>query len=354
MQGFQIPEHTTSESPSLRRRLIFWPQEGPPVQGIMGYAPRAIDYVYQSCQFSEFDSYSTTIGFMGMFDSTQPSPQCIIDAMNEAEILATNKFISDLGAVRVNLYDLIRTRKEAVEMVVKKMITIFLAFREVKKGRFKHAAAMLGINKKRPKQSSIPGQWLELNFGWMPLIQDCHETLGNMFDTPKMVITKAANYPISLEYGNGKNPYYETSELIEGHARCQVKSIVMVDEPVMNNMNAYGILNPAAVAWEAVPYSFVLDWFIPVGDYINQFNATTGLLFREYHVTRSATINSYATVKGKYWGGQGSITSRTFRLRRTVGGMPVFRFPSLTNPLNQSCQRYSYAFALLAGAFQRR
>lgn len=41
-----------------------------------------------------------------------------------------------------------------------------------------------------------------------------------------------------------------------------------------------GFTNPAAVLWEATPFSFVVDWFLPIGDYLKTLDGSTlnGLL----------------------------------------------------------------------------
>lgn len=33
-----------------------------------------------------------------------------------------------------------------------------------------------------------------------------------------------------------------------------------------------GINNPASIVWEAIPFSFVLDWFLPVGNFLSNFS----------------------------------------------------------------------------------
>jgi hypothetical protein len=38
-----------------------------------------------------------------------------------------------------------------------------------------------------------------------------------------------------------------------------------------------GLSDPLSVAWEVVPFSFVLDWFLPIGNYIESFSAERGL-----------------------------------------------------------------------------
>jgi hypothetical protein len=45
------------------------------------------------------------------------------------------------------------------------------------------------------------------------------------------------------------------------------------------NAKELGITNPALVAWELVPFSFVADWFLPIGNFLGFLDATLGLEF---------------------------------------------------------------------------
>jgi hypothetical protein len=40
-----------------------------------------------------------------------------------------------------------------------------------------------------------------------------------------------------------------------------------------------GVVNPLSIAWEVIPFSFVVDWFIPVGQVLEACTATMGLSF---------------------------------------------------------------------------
>lgn len=39
------------------------------------------------------------------------------------------------------------------------------------------------------------------------------------------------------------------------------------------------LVNPLSLGWELVPFSFVLDWFIPVGNMLEALTAHAGLVF---------------------------------------------------------------------------
>ena len=38
-----------------------------------------------------------------------------------------------------------------------------------------------------------------------------------------------------------------------------------------------GLINPSTVAWERLPWSFVIDWFIPIGSYLDSVGFFGGL-----------------------------------------------------------------------------
>jgi hypothetical protein len=61
-----------------------------------------------------------------------------------------------------------------------------------------------------------------------------------------------------------------------------------LSNPVLANLSQMGITNPVELAWEELPYSFVADWFLPIGDYLGNLDATLGWDF--IGGTKSATI----------------------------------------------------------------
>jgi len=46
-----------------------------------------------------------------------------------------------------------------------------------------------------------------------------------------------------------------------------------------------GFTNPANTVWELVPFSFVADWFLPIGDWLNNMSAYDGLDLKESYRT---------------------------------------------------------------------
>lgn len=74
----------------------------------------------------------------------------------------------------------------------------------------------------------------------------------------------------------------------------------IVDPGFSQRAGQFGMVNPLEVAWELVPYSFVVDWLLPIGDTLQQLDATYGLGFsRGYSTSKSVDEFKYASYSQK-------------------------------------------------------
>ena len=108
--------------------------------------------------------------------------------------------------------------------------------------------------------------------------------------------------------------------------------------------------------YEAVPFTFVVDWFAPVGDFINSLGATAGLKFSQYNITSTVTCNLSGTNWSRInrWDTKWASANSTFNYkskRRLILDKPEWLYPGNDGPLNQSLTRVSYALSLLAAVF---
>ena len=58
----------------------------------------------------------------------------------------------------------------------------------------------------------------------------------------------------------------------------------------VTNQNAYlanrvGMINPATVAWELVPFSFAIDWFLPVTSFLDSYTDQVGWSVDRLHIS---------------------------------------------------------------------
>lgn len=126
------------------------------------------------------------------------------------------------------------------------------------------------------------------------------------------------------------------------------KAFYNVDHPSTNwNLvsQALGLNRPLTTAWELVPFSFVFDWFVPIGNALKEVERLGLNLVDEASVTKSyaltefcmsekheATISPVGTITSSTWipsyrGKRiGMETLHYKRYTRSVGGNPLIEF----------------------------
>ncbi len=288
--------------------------------------------------------------------------------VNNLKQLSMNAFLDHCASVRVNLLDMYRTRLQTANMVVSKMMTLYNAYSNLRKGNFKQFKRTLGITGKRPTQGwdNIPKLWLEYSYGWAPLISDVYTMLNKTFEVPSMYVRRVYRYQSDHFSRTGTNGTNQGDGINTAYWSHQFRGVtsgyVTVNQPALQAIAQYGITNPALVAWEAIPFSFVADWFVPIGDYIDKMGSTAGLLFKECSTTCTVTTKGSASYDVYTWGpcGNGKAYYRhgfsdfTYRYKKRFVETPTYSFGNISSPLDQSITRYSYALSLLSSIFGRR
>lgn len=142
------------------------------------------------------------------------------------------------------------------------------------------------------KSSDVPGQYLAAQFGWIPLFNDVVKlvNLAEGIDADmkrfknalvrKRISGKLAEYVVpTRKTGNG---YYRTTvaeyadfeETIKVWFSAKLGSDFQVPDYDSQHISiafarALGAGQPIAALWNAIPWSFLVDYFINVGDFIN-------------------------------------------------------------------------------------
>jgi len=145
----------------------------------------------------------------------------------------------------------------------------------LRKGNIADAARHLGVDHPGPGRvkpldtKDVAGMWLELQFGWKPLLHDVHDAaqaLAYHHNAPRQSkgrasVTEKRSY--SYTTPGSQNNYYES--------RSTLGYNVLYMEKLSTARNI-GLLDPLSAVWERLPFSFVVDWFIPIGTYLENLN----------------------------------------------------------------------------------
>lgn len=229
---------------------------------------------------------------------------------------------------------------QTLGMIVERVQSLTGAFRSARKGDFKKMLQILKAGKPRGgfKSTDVSGIWLEAQYGWKPLAADIHsgmEFLESQTAAPRgFSYERQQSSRLSKEVSNSPPTY---GILAEGTVTRKYR-IEFTEQ--LSMARSLGLLNPASVLWEKLPWSFVIDWLVPVGTYLDvigtipYINAT---LYRTDFSRGRAKYNAPVRDDGYYvWHG-GGVEYQAVAMQRHAPSAVTrgsIRFPGI-NTLNK-------------------
>lgn len=272
-------------------------------------------------------------------------------ASDSAVAACRNKLNSKLGEASMWMVNILE-REKTVSMLAGYLTKLRRGYRAVRKGRFKEANRLLGFPKgKVSRDKQFADNLLAYKFGIKPLFQDIFaavETLQNPL--PNRTVSSSGR-GIRTAGENIFPPRNGTSsdwEMWEYSVRSGFK--IEISNPDLFLANQLGLVNPATVVWETIPFSFLIDWLIPVGDFLNSMTATLGLTLSQGWTTvavkyyrRYMSRDFLAKVTG--------FSGNSFYVRRQAGALSPGVTLSASNPF--SISRAQTAWALLTQQLRR-
>lgn len=204
---------------------------------------------------------------------------------------------------------------------------------EIQKGQFTRAAKTLGI--KKPRGVSGKKHWsdnyLAYKFGVMPLIADVDGSMKYLATMAEAVRIRGSSR-LSTTVEKVKvlpQVYFNAGEEEEFTvvSRCSYKTFVFeqvtAEYRLSNNfwrqLQRLGITNGATATWESIPYSFVVDTFVNIGECLGDLDLGLGLEFVTSSYTQGRRISGVSTVTGSF--GRLSNSYKDYVLDNR-GGMP--------------------------------
>lgn len=122
--------------------------------------------------------------------------------------------------------------------------------------------------------------YLEVAFGWIPTIQDLHTGLEVLTSgIPPAWASAKAESPIERRVTAlaGSYPNLSSKAVTGGQVKVRVGCGVVLTNHNLWLANQLGLINPVSVAWELVPNSYIIDYFVNVNDVINSWTDFVGV-----------------------------------------------------------------------------
>jgi hypothetical protein len=277
---------------------------------------------------------------------------------------AYDSLLEEIVKERASLAVFLAEFNESYDMVSKRALQLYHSYRDLRRGRFKSFLRRLKIRPKaehsrtkwtRPKDAS--SLWLEYHFGWSPLISDIYAACGvlnktlearNFSGTHQMryvVVTR------DRSFSSGRQTLTTSVELTG-----KVRTNVRIDNPHKLLLADFGVVNPALVLWEIVPFSFVIDWFTGTSRFLSSatdfyglklINPSYSFMIRNHHVESWRNRPDWLT-SSNY-----NNSMKVVRLERRVGMWQPL--PTLHGFANKrlSWQRAVTSMSLLVSIFTK-
>jgi len=183
--------------------------------------------------------------------------------------------------------------RKTVQMIAETARTLAKAYAAFKKGNFGSIPGLLGIGGAKGPANN----WLAYQYGWSPLLAD----LKGLAELAAQQLELGGRKPRFKVYGVKKESGvvykyiapndghesvniggYTESTYICGAPEITGKAWLLLeveysDAALASQLGFGGFTDIFSVAWELVPFSFVFDWFINVGQTLENMSALKGL-----------------------------------------------------------------------------
>lgn len=124
-------------------------------------------------------------------------------------------------------------------------------------------------------EKGVESKWMEWRYAVSPMLYDLDDMLKYLYDSSMSPrIRRISATGVEKDFTDYKSSYGLTAQSVE--TRCKTVVYYSVN-PNVNSFKRLGMMNPVATLYELLPLSFVLDWFLPLGEYLASLDAMAGV-----------------------------------------------------------------------------
>lgn len=247
----------------------------------------------------------------------------IIDKLrSETAEAASKKFISKVASLNANIALAILERREMLSLVRTLMVGGYKKLKDFHKLTQRLERASDKQHEKMIKQyitglktsgvsagkNTLANAWLMTTYGISPIVSDILTAIKHKKLLKKGVITCSVRRHADSRSSTVRHPYVDVSFWHDAYCTVKCQAHVEVSDPLLKMMAEFGFTNPFLLAYERIPYSFVLDWFIDIGSWLQGFSAYHGVTITGYNVTTTTTT---------------MLTQGSFKPKPVVSGMTI-------------------------------
>lgn len=245
----------------------------------------------------------------------------------DSVILANNWLWPDLGPTRdramEKIYDQLRNGPNLIVDLVEsgqtlRMLRAVTNLRTLMRDFLNHLVFPRNLRGRmtsgQARLDYVTGKWLEYRYGWRPLVGTIYDSFETLAQTRQMdefwvkarsgrrderrvdrsnlnlSETDLNTYLGVSHQGSGKRwDFYTCSTSVWSEVA------LLMRPKVTPSLSEWTSLNPALIAWELLPFSFVVDWAVNIGSYLEQME--NQFLFAQYFVKGYRTDTTRVSIQ---------------------------------------------------------
>lgn len=215
---------------------------------------------------------------------------------------------------------------------------------------------------------TVASNWLELQYGWKPLIQDVRESMEALkrLNSSSSPLVRRVTSSATVESTVTSSIPHRTipgstagKHVVVTRTRCKFVLRYKIDDKLKAFLAQTGFTNPINLFWEIIPFSFVVDWFNPIGPYLETLSSWDGLVFLDGSKTRftrgsgTSAVDFTGSFNGINYEDHGRYRRQTILLNREV--LTVFPTAKMQSGFKNGLASVTHAtnaLALLRAAFK--
>lgn len=277
---------------------------------------RSNPYIKTSWVTSSFSSNGSDSLILPPLSGSVKSKRAAEEAFNQARARFRGQLYKDSASLGVTFAQ----GRQALDMIGNKFSLAASQMSELIALARRHMAAGGQRNAK-----TLAGQFLEYQFGWKPLVSDILgslNTLINAFPQSGAIAATGMSDWTDQQYNNTTMPYqYSTEKDMSGTVITTVSARYRVTNPNLWLAERLGLINVGAVAWDLVPWSFVVNMFVSTGALVNNLSDFAGLTFDNESTTQRMEESVIMTKRRNDGLSTSSASGTRFNMNRTVGAI---------------------------------
>lgn len=219
----------------------------------------------------------------------------------------SNRCLEKIGRQSIPIYMMYRERKETATLLTKFVEKAIYAARNLRHPKRilwsygiydpqKHTGSFLKRLKKKTMSCETAGDaWLQYRFAWTPLIHDIQDSVVAAMEYEKKMHTFFVRSGEEFEH-EASVDYYDNplagSDIWTGKRKGWIGMGIGYCFTDISLSALATFTNLPATAWDAVPWSFVIDRCVDISSYLDLYDATSGAEFTDGYRTQFFTTTT--------------------------------------------------------------